>query len=151
MATYLPKNRGLSTLTLDANLITSIGAQKLAEALVPGRNQTLRVLRLGLNKIGDEGCTFLCRALINNMGIQELDIQVSRCIANARVVTSSPQGCSIGRLGTQAVADLLSRNSTLLILTMSSNQIGPQGASILADTLVVNRTLSGLSLIRFFL
>ncbi|CAF1432583.1 unnamed protein product [Rotaria sordida] len=103
------------------------GAQHIAGAL--NMNQTLTVLGLGQNQIGQQGIQHIAESLKNNQTLTILGLRQNQ----------------IGHEETQYIADALKVNKKLTILFLEQNQIGPQGAQYIAEALKINQTLTVLS------
>lgn len=76
MAQTLANNQALVELSLACNRIDISALEKLTEGVI--RNESLRVLRLGLNPMTTDGAMYLLEKLkdVQSSGITELDITV---------------------------------------------------------------------------
>lgn len=104
----------------------------LARAL--RRNTSLRELRLGKQKMRDEGLRQLVSFLVENKTLQVLDLRCN----------------DLGVDGAKHLGVLLSDDCRLSVLNLSGNRIGEKsnvsGAEALAEALTKNKTLRALSL-----
>lgn len=112
------------------------GVRALAEAL--SINQTVTSLSLVGNNISAAGCYYLCEMLIHNKLIQHLDLGDNQLGKHASV---SPDG-GVGLMFSQ----LLSRNNTILSLSLRGNAIGDVDATHICRALAEHRTVQKLDL-----
>ncbi|KAL7549003.1 hypothetical protein ACHAWF_012277, partial [Thalassiosira exigua] len=122
MTEVLRKSKVLEELSLWANSITLAEGQ-FADAL--GQNQSLRVLDLGRNKIGDEGAKRLATALKDNKTLVEVSLSFNK----------------IGDEGAKSLADALGISASLKVIGLGGNQIGDVGARHLAESLTKSKTI----------
>ncbi|MDA9573926.1 hypothetical protein N9R48_03280, partial [Rickettsiales bacterium] len=128
LAEALKRNKTVTKLGLELNMLVVEGAKAIADALK--RNTTVTKLDLGYNQIGDKGAKAIAGALERNTTVTELDLIFNQ----------------IGVEGTKAIADALRVNKTLTYLKLRSNGIGDEAAKAIADALRVNKTLTELDL-----
>ncbi|CAF3407059.1 unnamed protein product [Rotaria socialis] len=124
----LQVNQTLTLLGLDTNQIGDSGAQYLGEALKT--NKSLTLLQLQTNQIGDSGAQYLADALKVNKTLTELRLYTNK----------------IGDSGAQYLGEALKTNQSLQNLQLQNNKIGDSGAQYLADGLKVNKALTYLHL-----
>ena len=104
------------------------GVAALAGALVG--NITLQMLSLDLNQIGDDGVVALARSLKVNTTLQVLSLDLNQ----------------IGDDGVVALARMFNGNTKLEKLNLVCSKIGDKGVGALARSLKVNTTLQMLNL-----
>ncbi|CAF3407049.1 unnamed protein product [Rotaria socialis] len=124
----LQVNQTLTLLGLDTNQIGDSGAQYLGEALKT--NKSLTLLQLQTNQIGDSGAQYLADALKVNKTLNILYLRENQ----------------IGDTGAQHLGNALKTNQSLQNLQLQNNKIGDSGAQYLADGLKVNKALTYLHL-----
>jgi len=152
----LQLNTGLYSLDLAGTLLADDGAMLLAHALQ--RNSSLRVLGLAGNGLTGRGCRLLVRAIGKSRSVSELDLTDNRvgdsgCVALAQLLATP--NCPVRRLlvcnngfgvgGASALFAALRRNSRLVHLEVSRNEIGDESSRELMTSLICNRTLRHLS------
>ncbi|CAF1063116.1 unnamed protein product [Adineta steineri] len=125
---HYSRKETLTILRLRCNGIGDIGAQYLADAL--RNHQIITKLHLSGNKIGYTGAQHLAEALRNNETITELNLSLNK----------------IGDTGAQHLAKALRNNKTITELNLSLNKIGDTGAQHLAKALHNNKTITKLNL-----
>ena len=132
-------------------LIGPSGVSAIAETLKIRKNMTMcngtlchpnspiksgiKTLRLGWNKIRDEGVGYLADMLVVNDVLEELDIG-----HNYAVEIRDFSQRAITNLGAKRIASALHNNTSLKKLVLWSNLIGDEGAIALADALKHNVT-----------
>ena len=121
---YVP----LQDLNLKSNIITSVGAKKIAEAIQV--TKTLQKLNLSNNKISDDGAVAISDSLKVNLSLRELDLQQN----------------SITSEGAKGIAEAIKVTTTLQKLYLSNNEISDDGAAAIGDSLKVNKSMEELSL-----
>ena len=99
-------------------------------ALVLETNTTLRMLKLGYNRVNAAGAAALAAALEANTTLQELDLH----------------NTNVGDAGVASLAAALKTNRTLQTLGLSSCNLDVAGVEVLAKALQTNETLQKLDL-----
>ncbi|CAF4430594.1 unnamed protein product [Rotaria socialis] len=100
--------------------------RRLTHKMVDGiAEESLIILDLGSNQIGDKGAQYLANALT----LATLNLSFNR----------------IGYQGAQHLANALRHNTTLVTLNLNKNRVQEQGAEYLADALQYNTTLTTLN------
>ena len=154
IADALRVNGGLTSLNLSSNQLcgldhrgrgtyTAEGITAIADALRV--NGALTELSLAQNKLEEEGTKAICEALEQNTTLKELDI------------SGGYEGDIGGSAGAKHVAKMLGVNGALTSLDLSNNQLcglnhygrgtyTAEGITAIADALLVNSTLTKLSL-----
>jgi NLR family CARD domain-containing protein 3 len=121
------------------------GGKLIAEALRTSVTGALTKLSLAQNKLEEEGTKAICEALEQNTTLKELDI------------SGGYEGDIGGSAGAKHVAKMLGVNGALTSLDLSNNQLcglnhygrgtyTAEGITAIADALLVNSTLTKLSL-----
>jgi hypothetical protein len=163
VAKCLRNNLSLTTIDLGKNKFSDTGCQQIASALrATGADSRLRRLNLEQNKIGDKGIDQLCRAVravpsltILKLGKNNFGLQGLRSIA--LLLRNSPTCClksldlrsnNVGNEGATILADALSENRTLLYLYLNCNHLDNRGVARLAAALKHNQHLRTLDLQR---
>ena len=95
------------------------GAISISQALMV--NQTLLVLYMGDNQIGDDGITTIASSL-SNSSITELNVN----------------GCGISVVGVRSLAEAVSSNQNIRILWLMFNPITVDGARLIMKAVVDN-------------
>ncbi|KAL7545767.1 hypothetical protein ACHAWF_011277 [Thalassiosira exigua] len=151
----LRKSKVLETLDLCGNSMALAEGQFL-DALA--QNQSLRILHLGHNKIGDEGAKRLAKALKDNNTLEtmflhcnEIDDEGAKSLADALGISTSLEvihlGCNrIGDAGAHHLAESLIENKTLRIIWIYKNRIGDKGGRSFLDALESNDSVEELDL-----
>jgi len=103
----IPAQRFLVRLDLSNNLITDVGAERLAQLLLCPSASRLESLALQANSIGPHGCNVLCQALRHCMVLSRLDL------------SRNP----LGRAGGFAVVELMTSSPSLLELNVADAEI----------------------------
>ncbi|CAF3372567.1 unnamed protein product [Rotaria socialis] len=104
--------------------------RRLTHKMVDGiAEESLIILDLGSNQIGDKGAQYLANALVRNKTLATLNLSFNR----------------IGYQGAQHLANALRHNTTLVTLNLNKNRVQEQGAEYLADALQYNTTLTTLN------
>ena len=98
---------------------------KHAEASREGVLHRMTKLRIGFNKIGDNGIAYIATALETNTTMRTLDVH----------------GCSISDVGVKSLAKALTVNRSLHELNMMMNYIGDNGMIQIATALQTNKVL----------
>ena len=121
-------------------------------------NQSLQLLNLSGNLIGDAGAQFLGAALQVNQSLQSLYIESNQisgtgaqALGAALQVNQSLQSLyfwhnHIDAAGAQALGVALQVNQSIQLLNLSGNLIGDAGAQFLGAALQVNQSLQSLNL-----
>jgi Ran GTPase-activating protein (RanGAP) involved in mRNA processing and transport len=121
-------NKQCEELDLSKNNISSVGASIIAEAL--NNNTTLKILYLRRNRLDDIGVRTIAKILsLNNCKLGMLDLQ------------------SVGMTneGAEYLAEMLKKNTQLVRLLLSNNEIDDRGVQRLANVLTHhNNTLKTL-------
>ncbi|CAF1345689.1 unnamed protein product, partial [Adineta ricciae] len=150
-------NKQCFELNLSGNRITPHGISILAHAL-RGNKQTLTILNLAWNEIGDAGTKLLAKVLRNNMTLSTLDISRNEIgnmgiesLAEALKVNTTLTALDLSRneienAGISSLVKALERNTTLTTLNLSWNHIGPTGGTSISELLLTNMTLVTLDL-----
>lgn len=128
-AVLIELNRSLKTLKISTNNIGREGTQAIAEILKT--NTTLTKLDLASICCDGEGIAFLCAALEENKGLKKLNLSRNR----------------IRKLRGPAIANLLTKNSTLLKLDLQGNLLFIQGVKPIISAWKQNTSLESLSLL----
>lgn len=153
------RNVGLFQLDLRGSTLGNDGAMYLANSL--RHNRSVRILNLSLNGINGRGCAVLARALARNRTVTDLDLG-SNEVGDAGCGCLSVligENCSLRRLrlasnaiGADGAALLflaLRTNSQLQSLDVADNdRIGDVGMAVLSEVLILNHTLTELTLDR---
>jgi hypothetical protein len=129
VAYLIPATSVLTELRLGYNKIGDEGAKAIAEALKV--NAVVTELWLGGNKIGDEGANAIAEALKSGTAV---------------VATLFLGDNNIGVEGAKAIAEALKVNAVLTCFDLSLNNIGDNGAKAIAEALKVNAVLTKLDL-----
>ena len=117
-------NTTLHELNVSYNGITYPTAKIIIEALE--LNRTLQILDISNNCLSDEGTVAISESLEKNIGIQVLNLS----------------GNFITDIGTKSIAKLLQNTKTILkALNLSQNLITSQGATRVAEAVILNATL----------
>eukprot|EP00300_Choanocystis_sp_HF-7_P028025 c33375_g1_i1.p1 GENE.c33375_g1_i1~~c33375_g1_i1.p1 ORF type:complete len:284 (-),score=89.70 c33375_g1_i1:5-808(-) len=124
MARTFRHNKALKHLNLIDQQISDDVAEALAEGLRSKRN-TLKVLNLGGNRIGDVGAKALGNALRTNTSLTYLELTRN----------------NISTEGAKAIAQALHSNKSLNELGLGGNAIGDAGAAAFIEALNANETL----------
>ena len=103
---------------------------KHAEASREGVLHRMTKLRIGFNKIGDNGIASIATTLETNTTMRTLNVN----------------GCNISDVGVKSLAKALTVNRSLHELNMNSNYIGDNGMIQIATALQTNNTLKDLSI-----
>ena len=82
----------------------------------------LKSLRIGENKLGDEGVSVLCESLKTNTTLEKLGIQGHYLD-------------QLGASGATIIAEMLKVNTSLTDLNLEGNEIGKEGAIAIAAAL----------------
>lgn len=156
LADALKTNTSVTLLDLSYNSITAEGAKALADALID--NKTLHTLKFACCNIGEAGAMALANALKRNNSLASLDLTScniseagATALANALIVNSSLTSLllwnnkNIADTGARAFAEVLKVNAKLRILNLALCHISQDGASELADALIINTTLTNLA------
>ena len=118
----------LRKLHIDFCNIDSGGALQLAAGLT--HNQSLEVINISDNPIGDTGAAALCDAISNNTILQRLYME----------------RCKITSKGFIEVSSSLTKNTTLKELDMGGNSLGMDGAKAVSKMITDNNMLKWLHL-----
>ena len=133
--------------------IDSGGALQLAAGLT--HNQSLEVINISDNPIGDTGAAALCDAISNNTILQYLymescEITSKGFIEVSSSLTSLPTlfmgGNSLGMDGAKAVSKMITDNNTLKLLDLSVDDSLEEGVDIIISSLQSNNSLERLFL-----
>jgi len=156
LSRVLQLNTSLYSLDLAGSRLADDGAMLLAHALQ--RNSSLRVLGLAGNELTSRGCRLLVRAIGKSRAMSELDLTDNRisdpgCRALAELLATpnSPLRrllvCNngFGVVGASALFSAIRRNSRLVHLEVSRNEIGDESSRELQTALLYNRTLRHLA------
>ena len=120
----LERNNTIQVLNLVSNHMGNVGAMALARLFE--FNHTITELNINNNQISDEGAQVIAEILSrNNCAITKLSLAVNL----------------IGDEGAIACASLLENNTSLTRLDLSSNRIGVLGAGPVARAFIKNNTL----------
>jgi hypothetical protein len=160
VAKCLRQNLSLTTIDLSKNKFSDVGCRQIASALrATGAESSLRRLNLEQNKIGDTGIDQLCRAVravpsltILKLGKNHFGLQGLRSIA--LLLRNSPtclksldlRSNNVGNQGATILADALAENRSLLYLYLNRNNLGNRGVARLATALKHNQHLRTLDL-----
>ena len=137
--------------------IDSVGALQLAAGLT--HNQSLEVINISDNPIGDTGAAALCDAISNNTILRYLSmsrckitskgfIEVSSSLTNLQELYMG--GNSLGMDGAKAVSKMITDNNTLKSLDLSHDDSFGEGVDIIISSLQSNNSLIRLSLPSIF-
>ena len=139
--------------------ISNLGMETLARALAV--NRTLEHLDISSNNIGDTSVAHIAKALLTNTTLKTLCVchlkgfisdSCAESLARALVDNGSSlkrleiSGNKIGDKGIDHVANALSTNTLLEVLSVRKCDISDLGAELLARALAVNRTLETLDI-----
>ena len=125
MSEQITKTNTLRVLDIRNNIITSTGAIAIANSLL--HNTSLEVLYMNYNAIGQDGTKAIAQAITNNKILKKLYIN------NCKIST-----------GATAIAYSLLHNTSLEVLDMSFNAIGQDGAIVISQAIINNKTLKEL-------
>lgn len=159
----LAENTSLTKLSLRANRIGDTGVESIVQGL--SKNTTLTELDLGGNNIRNVGAQHLTQWLEKNGTITILGLEYNRIdrailsginvlIIRNKITKNDPTlialNCCNSQLGSretsQKVGQWLNRNSTLIDLDLSNNQISDEGVESIVQGLINNTTLILLNL-----
>ena len=135
--------------------IDSGGALQLAAGLT--HNQSLEVISISDNPIGDTGAAALCDAISNNTILQRLSmdsceitskgfIEVSSSLTNTSLQELDMVGNSLGMDGAKAVSKMITDNNTLKFLDLRDDDSLEEGVDIIISSLQSNNSLEDLLL-----
>lgn len=159
IAAAMQKNRTLEDLDLRSNSILPAGIQVLAAPLA--EHPTLLRLALSANPIGAEGADCICKALLSGSGrLTSLDLwscrltskgaeRMAGLIASHSTLAELNLACNdIDDVGAESLAQGLrcQKSQVLKILDLVNNRIGVAGATQLLEALLLNPSLTSLSL-----
>lgn len=135
IATALRNNEHLESLS--ANLCGIVGSNvgDLARSLQQNRN--LKVLRLGKNKLGDQGVGLIMRGIINK------DDQIEGSLDHLDLASND-----IGADGIRHIQNALTLGIRLKTLILDGNTMNQEGLEILMDGVDANKNIQDLSLAR---
>ncbi|KAK3251617.1 hypothetical protein CYMTET_39052 [Cymbomonas tetramitiformis] len=153
-------NPNLTEVDLSYNKI-GYGANSVIESV--RQRDTVVILKLGGNGVGDPGAAALGEVLQKNTALKELELwntwdstdmigDGGAHMLAAGLSTNSTLQCldlhenRLSYEGILALSSALERNSSLLSLCLRTNEIGDEGAQALADMLMTNSTLQELDL-----
>jgi Ran GTPase-activating protein (RanGAP) involved in mRNA processing and transport len=155
LGVMLRENSTLEDLDLRRNSLQRGEAIEMADALRIS-NRTLKILRLSNTNIDCRTAMALGQMLTCNNTLVQLDLGGNQKIGFVGAVAIAEgvrtlqhldlRNTRLGAVGAQAVAQLISSNTTLKSLNLSRNNFGDMGAIHIAEALVKNTTLSTLSL-----
>lgn len=124
IADMLRTHTGIYMFDLSRNHIPFEGAKAFAEALK--ENKRLETLKLDRNPLTDEGAALIAQSLLVNQKLKSLSLM----------------DCGLGVPTIKAFCEVLRTNRThFFSLHLSGNQCGDDGAALLAECLMVNKTL----------
>ncbi|CAI9740169.1 LRR and PYD domains-containing 2-like isoform X4 [Octopus vulgaris] len=129
----LQKNNSLTVLDVRLNNIGNEGATMIGNALE--QNSTLRQLNLSSTGMDGAGCKRICDALKHNVALEDLDFSF---------VEIDDEGCV-------HIAEMLRQNKALKKLRLRSSSITWSGCKFLFSSLVCNTTLTDLDMSRNFI
>jgi Ran GTPase-activating protein (RanGAP) involved in mRNA processing and transport len=115
----------LSNRSLDANDL-----MKLANSVSNSKNGFYRTIKLGSNKLSDDGASIIASILANDTFIETLDLGFN----------------DIGDKGILFISDSLKKNNHLRVLYLSGNRISNEGFKCLSDALKINNGIRALYL-----
>lgn len=121
-------DKGLKTLVLWSNNISTAGMRHISRALVSTRS--LITINLGHNPIGDDGLLVLREALMRNKSLCNLGLQ------NTKITCE----------GAIALAEFIADSQIITRLDLRENEIGVGGLMALAQSLKLSRTVTRLDL-----
>jgi len=125
----LQENTSLTSLKLDSQGISNVGANLLGEALKV--NSTLSILNLTRNfRISNKGIAAICNGLKLNTALSQLSLN----------------WCNISHETSSDIASLLRLNTTLTKLELRGMKITDRGLPAITTALRVNSTLTHLNL-----
>ena len=118
----------ITSISLDYNHITDVGAEILSEALK--KSLSLVQVSIADNQIGDKGAIALGETLLSNRSVEQ-----------AGLILGSNQ---ISDKGAKGLSKVLQNNTSVqwVVLALDRTQIGDKGAKALADALQNNPSLS---------
>ena len=128
IAALLSKNSQLKELDFSKNSLSTIGTQKIANAMKSFTN--LEVLRIANNHVNEVAAEIIADILCRNIQIQEVDMS----------------GTGLQSTGCSAICRALQKVSTLTKLLISNNNITDEAAKHIADCLSSNVQIEELDL-----
>ncbi|CAK6962733.1 dynein regulatory complex subunit 5 [Scomber scombrus] len=119
--------------------------------------KTLKVLRLHESQIEDKKCRLLVKHLLDHPSLRELDFShnligdrgaraVGKLLTSSKLEILNMCDNDIRDHGAKAIAQALSKNSTLLSLNLRLNQLRDEGGQAICKALLNNSTLLDLHL-----
>jgi len=157
LAKGISQSASLTEINLSNNEIDDAGASALA-AVIAGK-PALSSLNLNTNKIGTAGVSALADAVSSSdhafpqINLAENNLDDSSIEALAKIVSSNTTvthlnlaGNKIGDAGAARLAEVLRGNHNVLYVDLANNQIGNSGAVAIQNLLKANQTIISVNL-----
>lgn len=128
IAEQLKISQTIRLVELDGNRLGDAGVEQISQVLCSG--SSMQLLSLANNEIGDAGIKSIAENLESNNTLSRLELSGNRC----------------GAVGCAWLSAALQKNVALRSLWVNSNRLGPEGALRMAKALSINRTLKVLGL-----